>query len=50
MTAVEILEYKIDEIDKKIVIFNKRDISEVKVQRLLNKKAHYEQQLVELQG
>lgn len=44
---IEILEYKIIEIDKKLVAFKKYDLSEIKISQMEAMKENYQRQLSE---
>ena len=46
---VQVLEYKISELDEKIILFTERGISEKKIKNLEMLKLKYETQLEEIQ-
>jgi len=47
---IEVLEYNIADLDKKIFEFEAHDISEIKIDKLREKKAKYELQLSQLKS
>ena len=46
---IEILEYKITELEEKIIIYQENNISQKKIERLELKKLRYEDQLTEIE-
>ena len=47
---IRILEHNIAEIDRKLLVFNKQEISEKKKEKLIALKAKYQAQLDEING
>lgn len=47
---IEILEYKIDELEAKIIIYEQQDISQKKIDKLVTQKGIYENQLAVIEA